>query len=414
MNAFPIVLVISVMFNQTFAGAKGEVDSEVTCPSFQATTGRPHIALGLPEPIGQQELSRYKEILRLSEAQYEAAASFHVEYCVSCQQLFEYVQSLWKRSERIKPTEAPDDFDRLLKDRDRFITSLRSIEGTFFDSITGILADEQMQFVQHVRSDRMRQQCAIAFSSVIYPDARWDLVALLDSQGLDTDQMHSLLPLMMEYSAVVAPKLCELADQWSTLASKSNALMAQLDQLSNPEQRERVGTALLEQRQDLFKPSIRRSKVIAEINRTFVDRFVEMLPDEHGSRFRQQFLKSSYPQVYPDSASAEPLVEAVLRIPSLSDEQQAAITFIADEYVAKYARICQQMEDRVNRWAELTLTGGQFSAEDKRQYESDLGGLKLGRVELYRRLLTDFKNLLTPEQFASLPLVPVHEIKKGR
>ena len=297
----------------------------------------------------------------------------------------------------------PREVESLLNERQKFVDRLGCIESEFFDSLFAILTDQQKEFLPIARSDRARQLFGgIVYSSAVCPEARIDLVEFVEDLHIPQEENEPVLPILMDYTQTLAPRLIDMARKAEEVAKKDRYLVAQLNELKEPSQRATIGAALLGQRQQLMRPRILEDRKLKEINLDFLKRLEDALPKNDRTRLHDEFFKRSYPKVCSD-LSPEYAIESIMRAHDITDDQRAALEALAQQIRQDYRKASVEMEEHVTHWMERRLGGGEVHVDEIAEYESVLNTMKAKRARLQSVAMKHMTDLLTQEQRESLP-----------
>lgn len=84
-------------------------------------------------------------------------------------------------------------------------------------------------------------------------------------------------------------------------------------------------------------------QAIATLNRETIAKLVAALPETEAQSLRRAYNRKAFADVYNDSRSAEPQLNAALKLADLSDQQRSQIQEIAAEYRGNYEAMCDKM-----------------------------------------------------------------------
>jgi len=154
------------------------------------------------------------------------------------------------------------------------------------------------------------------------------------------------------------------------------------------------------------------SDTLVSLNRQTLDQLIAQLDAGAGDQLRRAYNRKAFPDVYRDSRSAEPRLQAAMALPDLSDQQREQISTISGEFRTAYDTLCDQMIDLEksggsNSFAAAGPGGGPPQPADLQAMQERMRNrekLDFERNDLNDRMLARLRGALTEEQVQRLGL----------
>jgi len=146
---------------------------------------------------------------------------------------------------------------------------------------------------------------------------------------------------------------------------------------------------------------------VRDVNDQFVETIGAALPAEFSDQFRRAALEIGYPRVFRPTA-AERVFGAALKMEGISEETLAAIVALNGAFRQEITDVNRQLVEAIRRSEpELARARAQSFAErgsgSRQGDDVETRNLFTSRDEIGRRYVELLRDLLTPEQFATLP-----------
>lgn len=158
---------------------------------------------------------------------------------------------------------------------------------------------------------------------------------------------------------------------------------------------------------------------VRQVNDAFTSALYEALPDEVDVEFRSAVLESAYPRIYRPT-SAQRILSAAKQLEGLSAETLEAIYSLESEYLVELGavnevilRMLQQFEPEEARYRASSFAARSQGARPPKPVDPTREKYR-ERDEIGRRYIELLRDLLTPEQFQSLPGAERAIRRKGR
>jgi len=275
-------------------------------------------------------------------------------------------------------------------------------EDAMFQELAPILTEQQMPQLSRVQMHRQRSRC-MRWS--VIPGARIDLTALVEKTKLPEEVIEALEPTLHEYETAVTPVMVKIQRVEDRQMLDGARLEVELDFEADgtkvdpqaPGFKERFG-AWQEQREKLLRNSARLQKQVAEINRQFGPRLLELIPEPRRKPVETEYLYLAHPFFCPDHCDPKPLFDAIMQSKGLDPKLREVFQATWDTYRESYDLLTHEMieaTDRSDEQMARTLTG--FSGSSLPEWK-----LRAQRWDKSMELVDTVVGQLPPELQASM------------
>jgi hypothetical protein len=399
--------------------------------SHRVMFGRQELSAWLPPVITTRDVADYARWLALGRVQVDQLRASHERYVQRFAELKDRHLPIVRGASRdLHAGDSVEGYTRANLQRMREATEAarsaqQAIEDAFFADVSLTLSrDADDPGVQRVRLARERQWLnSGAYSSETQQaggrrDGMFDLERMLCLiGGLDLTDT-AIDRILVEYGQAVTPLFKarqdamiaysrvedELRVEWQELRAQTGQLYPDMTARS----RERGMKELVQAAKKAAGP-------IAELNRETVRRLEATLPPEAATRVRRAFERLSWPGIYTDRYTSEPLLSAALKLPELTLQQRSKIEEISVEYRPAYDAMCEKMTAMVEApdsaiYDQANATTEQLLAFRQRALQRDR--ITFERYELNMNVRQRLHAVLTEDQAkaigleATMPEVP--------
>lgn len=376
----------------------------------RAAESAARIATRAAEVMTPQAVRAYARRMRLSEAQKSHLAALYLAYRAGVETL--YAQHGPRISELAVAGAANSNYDfefvktfAELREREQaYERDLIRLEDRLFADLMPTLAEEQWPLLDAVKLLRTRDRCS-ALDIEIY-EARIDLTAIIEKAMLDDDTLRDLEPLLLEYERAITPlwlDIHEQADKNEVENSRLTAMRMFRDDGSRIEppvsdaDRARGEAARIE-RQRINAASIPKQDRLTDINKRFLPRVLDLIPEPGRTRVQADFLSRAHSRVYPDRNDPKPLLDAALEGLPADAEARLLIQAAWDRYRSEYDALTASMVEGVRRWnRHMALTNTQDFEPVRAVREA-----RFKRWEASEKFVDQMLALLPPESASTL------------
>ncbi len=260
------------------------------------------------------------------------------------------------------------------------------------------LADHQLENWQDVRRG-LRREHALSASELSGEGV--DLVRIVDSLDLDDSFRRSIASTLQEYQVTLHEALQSRDEQ------VERGRVELIDVLRTQD---------VERGMELIERELRRREAVRDINDTYRELLARELPDELGEKLRQSALESGYERVFNPTIAQRTFMEA-RRLDDLSEDVIEQMKAFEQEYRAELNRRnerlvrltreheAEQIRDNIERMAGMLISGSRRAANrlNRGRGDNPLESAYRERREIERRYVSMLEDVLTEDQFASLP-----------
>lgn len=371
----------------------------------------------LPNPISAKEIKAYARRLGLDESNEaiikEMLREYSTRYGAIRDTQIKAVQEaqgqLWSHGSDSNQSPAQK-VEQLAKARSAAIAAIRALDEWFFNEVGDVVltGDTQAQMLQRIRLSRQRVATNRGGSMMGYSyfggsrETTIDLVRLLEKQQLDEAGWKAVDAVLAEYEKPVTDAM----QARFQLAVESDKAMQEL-QLRMREREDAGDIAEVNlDYQKVWQDNGRRlseaGRAITTLNRQTLPKLLAALPSDAAGSLRHAYNTRAYPSVYSDPQSAEPKINAALKLPGLSDEQRSQVEDISKTFRAAYNTLSEQMVENSpanDGWVDFQ---SEDAMKDWQKKHSKLETLRYERNETSFKAVTQLRSVLTPEQVAAI------------
>lgn len=155
------------------------------------------------------------------------------------------------------------------------------------------------------------------------------------------------------------------------------------------------------------------STKVRDINKRYARQVQDILPESVKPAFAQRFKEESYPDIYRRTQGTRAL-EAAWAMSDLTDEQKIKIDDIRNTFNAAAEKANETLQKHRDRMEE-ELTPARLAQEGLRALDDEeMRTAMRARRELDQGVVSQLKELLTPEQFEKLPKPENNDEGQGR
>jgi hypothetical protein len=391
--------------------------------SHRLMFGRQELSAWLPPAISTRDVADYARWLGLDRVQIDQLRASYERYLQSFAEFKDRHQPILRGVSRdLHAGDSVEGYTRANLQRMREATvaasiAQQAIEDAFFADVPLTLSrDTDDPGVQRVRLARQRQW----LNSGVYSsetqqaggrrDGMFDLERMLClMRGLDLNDT-AVDHILVEYGQAVTPLFKARQDAMIAYSRVEDDLRVEWQELrAQTGQQYPDMTARNNERgmNELLQAAKKAADPIAELNRETVHRLETAMPAEAGARVRRVFQRLSWPGIYMDRYSSEPLLTAALNLPELTRQQRTKIEEISVEYRPIYDAMCQKMTTMVEApdsaiYDQANATTEQLLAYRQRALKRDR--IVFERYELNMNVRQRLCGVLTEDQAKAIGL----------
>ena len=275
----------------------------------------------------------------------------------------------------------------------------------FIERVKDILADVQKEKLWRVEMDRDRRKRHETYWE--FDPSRVDLCVIIEDLHLPAEAQDAVDAVAVEYEKRVAPWVLRLEQE----ITKREPRMAKLDayllhdasgKLWPLGSEERLN-AYLQNKQlqaELLKEGARLQESIHRVNKEFVPKFAETLPEEYAQQFVNSYRERAYWRVYPDRSVPIKLWESVRRSEVIDERTRVENESLWTHYQRDHQKISDLMERETDLYlGERAATHADVNGDPFRER---MGQWQIDRIILSEAFVDRFEKLLLPEVQASL------------
>lgn len=353
-------------------------------------SGPPGFGPGGGNDIQRESFERIGRLLKLDEAQRDAAKTLFDEY----RKQIEEIQS--EQREAMKPViesmqdgEHGDAMKKIGEISRKADARRKAATEQFTSDLKSVLTDAQSQAWPSVERMRRRDR-ELPGGSV--SGASVDLIAVMDRIGLSEADRVKVADVLSEYENEMDARLND----------RAKALAKTEDPMKSVESGQ-VMTLDIESMMERAKIDREDSLKTRQLNQRFAKRLAEALPEAKKSAFEAEVRAQSYRRIYRESEAARILKNAQ-NLKDLTPEQAQTLKELAAKYTreadaanAKWAAELEKAE------ADGRASSGGFMIRMGDSQTPELDAAKKARRDLDRSFADQAQNLLTPAQRDQLP-----------
>jgi len=381
-------------------------------PSAPTTT----FVTPLAKPISPADIQRYGQILNLSDPQRAFLDTMYARYIEQAEHWKQNRVSAVRDMAQITANEMNRNtgpsgagcspygvslYAEFIKMVLKIERELESADSELFDQLSTVLARAQLESLPRVQWHRQRARCN-HFQTM--RAARLDLSQMVEEMQLPDDAMDSMRTVMSEYEAAITPLMTRYDQDSMKNGVESYQALADLDYSPSGEFLEDNtpaakirGDIYLQRMSALAAGPARLERRVCDINRQFLPRYLEVLPEPRRGDFRERFQMSAYPKVYPDLGDPTPLIREIIRSEHLQEQDRALLEAVLTSFTDSYELVNTKMVTEYESWCEhIAATGNNVGYVDYRQNMRDLRAKRFDRA---RGFVKQLKDLLPIDQY---------------
>lgn len=334
-------------------------------------------------PIREHELRQFVTWLSLTDDQQIIARTLFDEYAAAWRRQFtdavrrlhaEEQQAIAIVNGSANPGEvAPSVYGSLERTRRELQGAIDAHDATFLDDLASLLTADQIPSMQRVHLGLARTRYRTASHHLALPEARADIIELLDTLYRATPHEGPIRDLILteEPGYVEVMRLDAEArarrdrDRW-----KEQAIQRRLELLapSDPS-REALISEFFTLKDQAGQRRIGPAEHLEQANHALLRRAFDVLPPSEVEPLIARFREACHPGVYPDPASATILYRQAREIPGLDPDIHAALDEAAERFSAEHERLSELMAENRNLSAHTGVRA-------KTGYQNDMYGLE--------------------------------------
>lgn len=269
------------------------------------------------------------------------------------------------------------------------------------------LADHQLENWETVKRG-LRRESALDASELSGEGV--DLIRIVDSLELDEAEMQ-LIEDDLESYAIVLDEALRRRDQ-------------QIEQ-GRVELIDVLRTQDVDEAMQVIDQELRQREAVRKINHDYMELLASKLPDEAGQALRSAALEAGYDRIFSHTVGQRTFIEA-RDIEGLDEEIAEQIRTYEQQYRAELAeqntrlvRLTRDFEaerirDRIEGMARMTLAGRFRGPRGRDDDDNPMEEAFERRREIGQRYVSMLEEVLTEEQFASLPAAQARAERERR
>lgn len=333
------------------------LSSAVACASFESLDAQP-----IRGPIPEHELRQFETWLSLTDDQQIIAQALYDEYAAAWRRQFTGAVRRFHAEEQeaiaivngsANPGEiASSVYGPLERTRRELQGAIDAHDATFLNDLASLLTVDQIPSMQRVHLGLARTRYRTASHHLSLPEARADIIQLLDALYRDTPHEGFIRDLILteEPGYVEVMRLDAEArarrdrDRW-----KEQAIQGRLDSLapSDPSREALIGE-FFTLKDQAGQRRIGPAEHLEQANHALLRRAFEVLPPSEIEPLIARFREACHPSVYPDPASATILYRQAREIAGLDPSIRAAMDEAAARFSAEHERLSELMAENRN------------------------------------------------------------------
>lgn len=340
--------------------------------------GVAYLALPLREPMGTLEVERVRVLLNLSPEQSAYLEWIYQEYREAAPAFWmQLTAPLWEQSAATAALDATSPehsvaFASLLAEAAQIDDSLGQYDNAFLDSLTPVLADEQLQRLERARA--LRYRGAVRVDREWHPGCDVDLTeSYLELLLRDSEKPRTVEPAVDAVLAAYEATLTGLTTQLRKAVVEAEiARSAALAHAASVDQDSAAWKGVLGRRRTQAVEAIRLAKQIHDLNVSTLQSLQQTLSAPEVQQLKDLFLARSYPVVYPHATGVQDFVEQLLAGEALDPEAHALMELMASTLQADVGSANEKMVQRYLRWRRDRAETGGFAHDSYREYREDM------------------------------------------
>lgn len=251
--------------------------------------------------------------------------------------------------------EFTDAYEAAVRLMSRAMAAAEGAEIQYIDSLTPILAPEQLDRLALLRAMATRRKCR-AFTT----SSRWvnlelrPLVAELPAEVLSDEAARACRSIIDGYEVELTSEL----RQWS-------AAMLEAGRRMREGSREHARAAAQASSRPAWERPAKITARIRALQLRTVETILGALPDTVKTSWRCIARERIYPQLYPDASATHPVLAALVEDTALADATRAGVQSLLSGYMQRYDDLCARLERFCMDWdTEVELGVGRAVPQD--------------------------------------------------
>lgn len=336
--------------------------------------------------ITLRQVDKFSKILSLSKEQKEAADALLEGYGQQASVASKAVRQATDKAREAsrEPGAAPDPslWEAVQTASTKFRDDRKKLDDGLLSDLKEILTPQQAEKWPAVERAH-RRESTLRWGRM--SGERVDLLDLTEKQTMPESAMTQVTPLLALYEEELDRELARRNELYQGAMEK----MGELRRTGN-----------MEGMQDIVEKGRQAGKRVRDLNRKYFRQIMDTLPDDAKPTFETAFKQASYPDIYRKSYAGR-VAEAGTAMADLSTEQKEKLAALSSRYQAelsplneKTAVAQEESEEKFNL---------QDMANRGWRQEGPLADLRRDRRDLDRKLVEDFKKVLSEDQATRLP-----------
>ncbi len=354
---------------------------------------------GTDARVSSEDIDKLGKLLELSGDQKDAAKMLFEGYLESHQKKSKDMRDLSEKArEEFRESRDPTVFQELGEKTMKFREESTAAEKGLWNDVKSILTAQQAQQWPGFERTRRREAAGNGFSPFSVSGERADIIKILDKIDVSDELKTQLAPVLTAYEEELDLALIKRNDLQEKSEGQGRTLLRGFGGGGMDEDSMAKAEKIIEEnRESMVK--------VRDVHKRYASQVEGVLPPEQGEKFRAEFKKASYPQIYRERNTSR-MLTAVEKFEDLTADQKSSLIAVKETYNRESAALAQRSE------AAQEEQEKNFSL--RRMMEGGFGGFggqgsdTMRELGEQRRALEDstfnkIKAMLTPEQVANLP-----------
>lgn len=308
----------------------------------------------LPDPISSSELSRYAEVLDLSQEQRQAIEGAHNKYRADFARLRdgeieEYLKTHGGAG-NISITFDRSKVEKDTRELQKLLGRVRSLDERFFDQLLALLTERQQTILPRIRQarERVRYQSGMSLIGImVNPASHVDLSALMIQLDIAPAFGSDLDLALQQYESRLTAAARDLHDVSVNKELLMFDRMAEqgygAEVLEDPSRAEGLIDALFAAMNHVQDEMNDQAAEIADLNRRTLKELELLMPADQARKLRTRFGQMAYHDPLVSGRQVSRRFEAALERKDLTDQQRAQV----ESMQVAYAQERRQHVDRL-------------------------------------------------------------------
>jgi hypothetical protein len=353
------------------------------------------MVLRAADPLTDADLELYSRWLGLSEAQCAFSRLIYEHYRSDCDALIRRsLPEILQYAEDVASAQKAANYDDqavlvtglFFEAQKQLEQGLQRLDAKLLNELVPVLNETQLGEMPRINMHRQRAR-SVQWDRAIL-SARIDLADLVRSLALPEHVLNAADPLLLEYEAALTSLVVQLDRNRYDRAMK-------LVRITNEFQAGRIPDMLPSIEQILAAPSALQRR-IAALNRDYVDRLVQELPEQYADAVQKSFYQMAYPKVFPDLTDPAGLFEEMMRSDLIGEDLHNELQQKWIAYRAVYDSLCHSMMRYFDEWQEHFARTRTLATKKYEPYQIRMRSLRGERWDRNLRFTNDIELLFTP------------------